>query len=171
MPERLLVGRIQRPHGLSGELSIGIQTDFPERFTTGQRLAWHREGDADRELVLTGVRPHGNRLLMTFEGIADPEGARALCGGDLFVPMTEAFPRPEGFFYSHEIQGFVCEDPQGGPLGSAAGVEQTPAGPLLAVTLPSGKEALVPFVEEFVLRIDGNARKIVLELPDGLLDL
>jgi 16S rRNA processing protein RimM len=109
--------------------------------------------------------------LLAFAGIADVDAARPLVGGDLCVPTAEAFPAPEGFYYSHEIRGFACEDRQGRALGAAVGVEQTPAGPLLSVELPSGAVALVPFVEEMIVRIDREARRIVMNLPGGLLDL
>jgi 16S rRNA processing protein RimM len=170
-PELLVVGRIQRPHGLSGEVSVEIRTAFPERFVAGERLIWRREGEAQKILTLTGARAHGDRMLLRFEGVADVETARPLLGGDLCVPRTQAFPAPEDFYYIHEIRGFACEDRQGKALGRAVGVEQTPAGPLLSVELPSGKEALIPFVAEMVRLIDREARKIVLDLPDGLLDL
>lgn len=171
IPELVVVGRVQRTHGLEGEVSVEPATHFPERFQAGARLLWRREGAAERTLILASTRPHGGRLLLRFEGIGEVDAARALSGGNLCVPAAEAVPAPEGFYYSHEIEGFRCEDPEGKPLGSATGVEQTPAGPLLSITLPSAKEALVPFVAEFVVRIDRDARTIVLDLPAGLLDL
>ena len=170
-PELLVVGRILRPHGLAGEVSVEIQTAFPERFVAGETLIWRREGETQRTLTLRGARPHGRRALLAFEGIVEVDAARPLLGGDLCVPAREAFPAPEGFYYSHEIRGFACEDPQGRALGLAAGVAQTPAGPLLSVELPSGAVALVPFVDAMIVRIDREARKIVMSLPDGLLDL
>ncbi len=57
------------------------------------------------------------------------------------------------------------------PLGVVRGLGQTPAGPLLTLETASGREALVPFVEEMVREIDRDGRRIVLELPEGLLDL
>jgi 16S rRNA processing protein RimM len=170
-PELLVVGRIRRPHGLTGEVSVEIETAFPERFRAGERLIWRREGEARRVLTVRSARAHGGRALLAFAGIADVDAVRPLCGGDLSVPTAEVFPAPEGFYYSHEIRGFACEDRQGGTLGVAVGVEQTPGGPLLSLELPSGEVALVPFVEEMIVRIDREARTIVMSLPDGLLDL
>ena len=148
-----------------------VLTDFPERFTAGCRLIWRREGQPTRDLTVAGARPHGDRMLILFEGVTGVDAVRPLLGGELCVPAERAFPAPEGFFYSHEIRGFACEDPRGARLGTAAGVERTPAGALLSITLPSGREALVPFVAEMVVRIDREARRIVLDLPDGLLNL
>jgi len=170
-PDLLVVGRLHRVHGLKGEISAEVLTAFPERLHPGATLLWQRELEEPRRLTVTAVRAHGERVLMRFEGIEGVDAARALCPGDLCVPARDAVPAPEGFFYSHELRGFACVDRAGRPLGTAAGVEETPAGPLLSLTLPSGKEALVPFVAEFVVSIDREGASIVLELPDGLLDL
>jgi 16S rRNA processing protein RimM len=170
-PELLVVCRLHRAHGLKGEVSAEAVTAFPERLRPGLTLIWQREAQPRRRLTLAAVRPHGNRLLLSFESVHDAEQARALGGGDLCVPAGEAFPAPEGFFYSHEILGYACLDRAGNRLGDAAGVEETPAGPLLAVRLPSGKEALVPFVAEYVVSIDRAGRSMVLDLPRGLLEL
>ncbi len=165
----LLVGTVRKPHGLTGEVSVEIATDFPQRFAPGIQLVWTR-GTEHRSLSLAAARPHGKRLLLTFEGIASVEEARGLAGGDLSI-AGEAFPAPAGFFYSHELEGFACVDERETPLGVVRGLGQTPAGPLLTLETVSGREALVPFVEEMVREIDRDARRIVLELPEGLLDL
>jgi 16S rRNA processing protein RimM len=166
----LLVGTVRRPHGLSGEVSVEIATAFPERFQPGARLAWRR-GQEQRPLILESARAHGDRWLLRFEGVGDPEAARALAGGELCVPGEEAFPAPEGFYYSHRVEGWRCEDPAGRPLGTVAGLESTPAGPLLTVRTPEGKAALVPFVAAIVVEIDEASRRMVLDPPDGLFEI
>ena len=170
MSELLVVGKVQRTHGLAGEVSIEVLTDFPDRFAPGVRLVWRR-GDAERALTVAGVRPHQDRLLLSFSGVPDVDAARELAGGELCVPEGEAFPVPEGFYYSHRIQGFRCEDRQGRLLGVAAGLEQAPGGPLLSVETPAGRTALVPFVDAIVVSVDPDARRIVLDPPDGLMEL
>jgi 16S rRNA processing protein RimM len=170
LPEFLVVARIQRPHGLTGEVSASVLTDFPERFVPGGVFVWKRGSD-ERSLTLSAVRPHGGRLLLAFEGIDGPEDARSLSGGDLCVSAGDAVPAPPGFFYDHEIRGWVCEDAAGRRLGEAAGLESTPAGPLLSVEIRPGKVALVPFVEGIVLEVDRPGRRIVLDPPEGLLEL
>jgi 16S rRNA processing protein RimM len=170
MSQRIVVGLVQRPHGLRGELSVEILTDFPERFAEGSAVIWRR-GDLERELRIASARPHGRRLLLTFAGVSDPVSARALQGGELCVAEEDLFRAPEGFFYSHEVRGWACEDASGRPLGVADGLEQTPAGPLLSVETGPGRIALVPFVHPIVVRVEREARKIVLDPPAGLMEL
>jgi 16S rRNA processing protein RimM len=171
-PELLAVARVHRPQGLRGAVSAEVLTAFPERLRPGLELIWQRDDSQEtRTLRLAEARPHGSRLLLRLEGVEDADAARALAGGDLCVPAGDAVPAPEGFFYSHELRGFACTDRDGRRLGTAEGVEETPAGPLLSVMRPDGKEALVPFVAEYVVRVDREARAIILDLPEGLLEL
>ena len=151
-------------------MSILVSTAFPQRFQPGLRVLWQRHGET-RPLVLAGARPHGRRWLLRFEGVGNPEDARALAGGELFVPGAEAFPAPEGFYYSHQVEGWRCEDPAGKALGAVAGLDQTPAGPTLTVRTPDGREVLVPFVASIVRAIHPEAGRIVLDPPEGLFEL
>jgi 16S rRNA processing protein RimM len=155
---------------LSGEVSVEITTDFPERFAPGARLEWRR-GTETRSLVVAAGRPHGSRWLVRFEGVEGPIAAKALSGGELEVPEAEALAAPAGAYYSHEIEGWRCEDARGTALGAVEGLERTPGGALLTVKTPEGKSVLVPFVEAIVLRIDREGRRVILDPPAGLFEL
>jgi 16S rRNA processing protein RimM len=170
MAEELLVGIVRRPHGLAGEVSVEILTDFPERFAPGSAVTWRR-GEESRELRIASARPHAARWLVAFEGIGDMAAARALQEGELSIPAGEAMPPPEGFYYSHEVRGWAVVDASGRALGVAAGLEPSPASPLLAVTRADGTEALVPFVDGIVVEVDREKRRIVLDPPEGLMEL
>lgn len=166
----LLVGLVRRPHGLHGEVSVESRTEFPERFAPGATLEWQGSGRT-AALTVRSVRPHGSRLLVAFEGVGDVDAARALAGGALHVPDEEAAPPRPGFYYSHQIEGWRCEDRTGRLAGIVRLLEQTPAGPLLSIELASGKEALVPFVSPIVVSVDDSLRRIVIDPPEGLLDV
>lgn len=163
-----LVGRFGRPHGLSGEISAELEPGFPGELAAGSAVFWRRDEEL-RPLTIAAVRPHAGRLLLSLEEIGDVESARLLTGGDLCLAEKPA--APPDFYYSHEIAGWSCQDPAGAALGTATGVEETPAGALLSFRTPAGKEVLVPFVRPIIVRIDRDSRKIVLDMPEGLMDL
>lgn len=166
----LLVGLVHRPHGLAGEVSVEPRTEFPGRFVSGSRVEWSLAGRT-RSLTIRSSRPHGERLLLAFDGVSTVEEARMLAGGELAVPEEEAAAAPEGFLWSHRIEGWRCEDVRGRLAGTVRHLERTPAGPLLALETVSGREALVPFVSPIVVAVDETGRRIIIDPPDGLLDL
>jgi len=166
----LAIGLIRRRHGLSGEVSVEILTSFPERFVAGLKLFWVR-GEVVRELSLASARPHGRRLLLSFQGVGDAGSAGALAGGELCVPVEQAHPAPPGFYYSHEIEGWECRSPAGRTLGFVKHLDETAAGALLTVETTEKKEVLVPFVPAIVIEVDRIRRRLVLDPPEGLLDL
>lgn len=175
----LLVGLVRRPHGLGGELSIEPMTDFPERFVPGGEVEWRPSARASgpsaspelRRLTIRTARRHGVRVLLSFEGFAGVDAARALAGGELSVPDSEAAPPRPDFYYSHQVAGWRCEDREGRLAGVVRTLEQTVAGPLLAIETPSGQEALIPFVDPIVVFVDERKRCIVIDPPEGLLEV
>lgn len=160
---------MRRPHGLAGEVSVEILTDFPERFRPGAEVLWTL-GDRTRGLLISEARPHGRGWLLRFEGVAGVDEARGLSGGELSVSEDRAASAPPGFYYSHRLRGWLCEDARGRRLGTVAGLERTAAGSMLTLAV-DGREVLVPFVEGIVVRVDEERERIVLDPPEGLLEL
>jgi len=164
----VVIGTVHRPHGLKGEVSAELVPGFPGELKAGSKVTWVG-GERSRALTVAAARPHAGRLLVFFEGVEGVDAARELSGGSLCV--AEAPPAPPDFYYSHEVAGWSCEDPSGRALGVAAAVEETPAGPLLSLETPEGRTVLVPFVRPLIVEIDRVGRKIVLDLPEGLMEL
>ena len=163
------VGFVHRPHGLAGEVSVEKVADSGGGlFDAGERLFWIR-GQSRRELKIASSRTHGERWLISFEGIRDADSARELAGGALCL---ENLPeQPSDFYWSHDVRGFRCEDRAGRRLGDVRDLEETAAGPQLTLEAPGGKEVLVPFVSPIVVEVDRENRRIVLDPPEGLMDL
>jgi 16S rRNA processing protein RimM len=88
------------------------------------------------------------------------------------VPEEDAVAEPEDFYYSHRIEGWRCEDTRGNELGRAAGLERTPGGgPMLSVDTGRGEPVSIPFTRPIVVSVDAKLRRIVLDPPEGLMDL
>ena len=145
-------------------------TDFPERFAPGARFRWRGNG-TERELEVVSVRPHGARLLVRFGEVEDAAAARELAGGELEVPDEDAVPPPADYYYLHEVAGWRCEDLGGKLLGTAVALERTAGGALLLVDTGRSEPVPVPFVAPIVVSIDRPKRRVVLDPPDGLMDL
>lgn len=166
----VIVGRIARAHGNRGQVIVDPQTDFPvERFKPGSVL-YMRSGEAAESLTIETVRFHRGRPIVGLAGVDTMNAAEALAGRELRVGIDALQPLPAGSFYHHELIGCAVETPRGEPIGPVTSVEGAGAGSRLVVD-GSGGEILIPLVEGICVGVDLAARKIVVEPPDGLLDV
>jgi 16S rRNA processing protein RimM len=171
----LLVGRVVKPHGVTGELVVEVRTDDPAvRFAPGNtlRAKASRDGGAqERSFVVEGVRDHGARLLVRLAGVTDRDAADAL-RGSLFVIDSDDLPpidEPDTY-YDHQLEGLRVRTTTGAELGVVAEVLHTAAGELLAVKRDSG-ELLVPFVSAIVTSVSLDDGTLEIDPPEGLLEL
>jgi len=168
----LVVGRVARPHGVRGELVVDVRTDEPEqRFAAGVSLAATLRSGERSTLVVVVARPHGARLLVRFDAVADRYAAEALRGALLTVDSSElAAPSGPDEFYDHQLEGLSAQLADGTVVGTVTEVVHGPGGELLAIAREGRQEALVPFVRAIVPTVDLDAGRIVLTPPDGLLE-
>lgn len=167
----LVVGRLGRPHGLRGELTVEVRTDEAEqRFAPGARLV--TEPAAAGPLTVGSARWHGDRLLLTFDGVADRTAAEGLRGVLLQAEVDPSeVPEDPEEFYDHQLLDLPVHDQDGRYVGTVAEVVHLPGQDLLAVRREDGRrEALVPFVAQFVPVVD-PVTGIVIAPPPGLLSL
>lgn len=170
----LVVGRVVKAHGVTGEVSVEVRTDDPEgRFVAGAVLRGRpSRGGAEREYVVESVRAHGDRVLMRLQGIGGRDAADALRGTLFLVDSAELPPIDDpDEFYDHQLEGMAVRTTGGQPVGTVAEVLHTAAGELLAVRDPDGAEVLVPFVSAIVVSVSLADNVIEIDPPEGLLDL
>ena len=166
----VVVGRIARAHGNRGQVIVDPATDFPEeRFKPGS-VVYVRQGGATEAIVIDAVRFHRGRPIIGLAGVGDMNAAEALAGSELRVGIDALKKLPAGSFYHHELIGCAIETPRGEVVGQVARVEGTGAGSRLVVQGSDG-EILIPMVEGICVEVDPQGRKIVVDPPEGLLDL
>jgi 16S rRNA processing protein RimM len=165
-----VVGRVARAHGIRGQVIVNPETDFPEqRFRPGSKMFTKRGPSVD-VLVLTTVRFQNGRPVIGLEGVQTMNDAEALAGLELRVPVDELAPLPDGTFYHHDLVGCQVVTARGEEVGIVEGVEGDIGGSRLVVAGPRG-EILIPLATEICRTIDVPGRRIVIEPPEGLLDL
>ena len=167
--ERVVVGAVRKPHGLKGEVLVEVLSDRPERFAPGAELELV-QGERRRVVRVASSRAQGDSIRVTFEGVADRDGAEALRGGRLEIARTAVPPPAEGEYYHFELLGCRAFDEREGELGEVVDLVESGAGLLLQVARPGGGRLLLPFVEEFVVRVDREAKRIDWRLPEGLVE-
>ena len=119
-----------------------------------------------RALTIRTLRHHQGRPLAAFDGVDDATAAEALVGATLTVDRGDVVLH-EGEYLDDDLVGCALVDPSGAALGDVVAVEHYPAQDVLLV---GPRRAMVPLVRAFVRRVDVGTKRIVVELPPGLLD-
>jgi 16S rRNA processing protein RimM len=166
--QMVVVGRIGRPHGVRGEVTIAPSTDDPDaRFAVGSQLS--TDPASRGPLTVTGFRRSGRMLVLAFDGFADRDAAETLRGVALTVDAsTLPVPDDPDEFYDHQLIGLAVLNGEGTVLGEVVDVLHPPAAPVLTVRRPDGSEELVPFVSAIVPVVDLGAGRLVVDPPDGM---
>jgi 16S rRNA processing protein RimM len=173
--DTVVVGRIGRPHGVRGLVTVEVRTDDPDlRFAPGSVLLTE---PAERgPLTVVDKRWHSGTLLLQ---LAAPSGevyglretVDALRNTMLLVPVTELPPIEDpDSFYDHQLVGLSVRLPDGSVVGEVTAVRHE-AQDLLVLRRPDAPEALIPFVSAIVPTVDVAGGFVVLDPPEGLLDL
>jgi len=158
------VGRITKAHGVHGEVAIENRSDNPDRWVPGAVVF----DEGGREFTVRSVRPHGSRLLVSFEGIDDRNDAERLAGVTLQVPESWLPELPEGSWWSYEATGCAVRTESGRTLGTVEEVLAYPAQDLWRVVDAEGVETLIPAVDAFIVSVDLAGRSAVVRDVPGL---
>jgi len=191
----LVVGQIGKPHGIRGEVSVTVRTDEPEeRFVAGS--VFITEVPRDRrvntgplrpasgaqslgveykvppELTLEATRWHQGRLLAHFAGVHDRNVAEALRGVLLQVDSASvAVSDDPDEFHDHQLIGLAVVSVGGEVLGEVDRIDHAPSSDLIVLKKAGGGTALIPFVSQMVPTVDLAGGRVLVDLPEGLLDL
>ena len=179
------LARIRRPQGRKGEVFADILTDFPEKFIERHKLWLLAEGTSaaagrpgacsvPREVDLTSHWLHKGGIVLHFSGVESISDAEALAGLVVAIPLAERTPLGSDEAYIGDLIGCTLVDVSGekpAEVGEVEDVDRT-AGPvaLLVVRGPAG-EVLVPFAKDYLRRLDVQAKRVEMALPEGLIDL
>lgn len=169
----VVVGRIGRPHGVRGEVTVDVRTDEPERrFADGSTLlAQPPRGSASKlaSLTVERTRWHQGILLARFAELPDRNAAEAARGIVLrvVVPADES-PEDPDEFYDHQLVGLAAYDVDGAHLGEVTRLVHGGAQDLLTIRTPDGRDALVPFVAALVPEVDLAGGRVVVADRPGL---
>ena len=176
MPEHLVVGHITKAHGTKGELFVWPLTDRPDDvFAVGKVLLVGDEEGAlaanAPSVAIEQSRPFKRGLLVKFAELDDRTEVDALARHYLLVPVSEIAPLEQDELFYHELLGATVETVHGDHVGVVREVFETMPNHLLELKRPDGKLQLIPFADRIVKVIDRERRRIVIDPPEGLLDL
>ncbi len=162
-PEYVLIGKLQRAHGVTGEIVLGIRTDFPERIKRGKVIYL---GSDHSPRTISGARPFHTNVLITLDGIRNREEAAELTNLEVFVRIDELPALAEGQYYHHQLVGLKAVLENGTEIGTVTEIMETGANDVYVVADPSGKELLLPAIDSVIIRVDLPAKQMVVNPPE-----
>lgn len=175
-PSHLVVGYLNKAHGIKGEMYVSPLTDHPESVFVSGVVLWLGGTDDDEPdpdlppLRVETTRPFRGGLLVRFGGVEDRSQAELLAGHYLFRPIEDLEPLAEGEVYYHQLLGMRVETVEGREVGSVSQVYELQPADLLEVQGSKGV-VMVPYRPEIIVEVDVASGRLVIDPPDGLLDL
>ena len=175
-PSHLVVGHLNKAHGTKGEFFVWPLTDHPDSVYVPEALL--RPGNVEGvepdpdlpPLRVVAARPFKRGYLVSFAGVKDRDAAERLQGRYLFVESDAIEPLAEGEVFYHQLLGMQVVTKDGEPVGEIREVYELRPAHLLEVQGPRG-EVMIPFVRHIVVEVDADAGRMVIDPPEGLLDL
>lgn len=168
--ELVVIARAVKPRGLKGEIVAELLTDFPERFEDVEELVLVSPGGDRKPGQLESYWFQNDRVILKLAGYDDVETAKELVGFEFAVPESERVPLPADHYYDWELEG--CTVKVGDTsIGKVRSVIKTGGTEILEIADENGKEQLIPLVDSIVVQIDPAGKTIVVDPPEGLLDL
>lgn len=167
--ELVAVARIVRPRGLRGEVVAELLTDFPERFDGLETVVGIFPDGTRRDLKIDESWLQNDRIVLKIENVDSIESAEAFRNVEVCVPESDAVELAEEEFFDWQLEGCRVDSVEGEYIGIVRGLMRT-GGTENLVVENEGREFLIPFARAICTEVDIEGKKIVADLPDGLLD-
>jgi 16S rRNA processing protein RimM len=159
------IGKVVRAIGLGGYVGVGGTDGALARLET---VTLRREGSPPTSRRVLEARPQGRLWAVRLDGVEDRGAAEALVGSEVLVAREQLGEAGEGLHYWTDLEGSVVVTEAGEVVGTVTGLLETGAVDVLVVNGERG-EVLVPLAP--YVRVDGASRRVIVDPPEGLLDL
>ena len=164
------LGKIAKKFSFKGEVLVYLDTDEPELYTTMESVFVEFNKNLVPYFIENSSIHKNDFLRVHFEDVDSEEEADKLLGLAVYLPLT-LLPKLEGNkFYFHEVIGFEIEDQRLGVFGKIQSINDTTAQPLFEV-LNGEVELLIPMIDHFLVKIDRENKKVMMDLPEGLVEM
>ncbi|KUJ96570.1 MAG: Ribosome maturation factor RimM [Desulfonauticus sp. 38_4375] len=168
----VLCGKVAKPHGLKGELSIDLFAHSPF-FLDNFKVVYLKPPLKEKyyRFKIISWRPHQQRVLLLVENIEDRTRAEEFRGSEVYFAARDFPPKEEGEFYLFELRGWQVYLSPGEFLGTINDIQLIGENEIWEIKTPQGKEILFPAQEEFIVQMLAEEKKAVIDPPEGLLDI
>lgn len=164
------LGKIAKKFSFKGEVLIYLDTDEPELYEDMESVFVEFNKNLVPFFIENSNLHKGDFLRVKFEDVDDEAEADSIMGCEIYLPLN-MLPKLEGNkFYFHEVIGFEIEDLRLGIFGKIVSINDTSAQPLFEV-INGNVEILIPMIDQFLVKIDRENKKVIMDLPEGLVEM
>jgi len=164
------LGKIAKKFSFKGEVLIYLDTDEPELYQEMESIFVEFNKNLIPFFIENSNLHKGDFLRVKFEDVDNEEQADEIINCEVYLPLN-MLPKLEGNkFYFHEVIGFEIEDQRLGVFGKIVSINDTSAQPLFEV-INGNVEILVPMIDQFLVKIDRENKKVIMDLPEGLVEM
>ena len=164
------LGKIAKKFSFKGEVLIYLDTDEPELYQEMESIFVEFNKNLIPFFIENSNLHKGDFLRVKFEDVDNEEQADEIINCEVYLPLN-MLPKLEGNkFYFHEVIGFEIEDQRLGVFGKIVSINDTSAQPLFEV-INGNVEILVPMIDQFLVKIDRENKRVIMDLPEGLVEM
>lgn len=167
MLEYLSIGQIINTHGFRGEVKVYPLTDDISRFEKLKEV-YLEENDGLMKYKVESVKLLSSTVAVKLKGIDSEEAADKLRGFYVKVDRKSAVKLPKDTYFICDLIDLEVYDEKGLLIGTVKDVLQTGSNDVYVVQ-SSGKDILIPALKDIVKKIDLENKKILVEMPEGLI--
>ncbi|MEC7951284.1 MAG: ribosome maturation factor RimM [Bacteroidota bacterium] len=166
-----LLGKITKPFSFKGEVVLWMDVDDKAAYMDVTTL-WIPQQSILVPYAVESIKVNKDRFVVRLSDVNTEDQAKGLAGKDVWLPLSDMAPLPEGKFYFHEVQGWTAVDRASDEaVGTILHVVDQGAYPMLEVDFGEGNTGFIPLPEHVTIDVKRDAQTLVLDLPDGLLDV
>ncbi|SFC63527.1 ribosome maturation factor RimM [Flavobacterium phragmitis] len=168
--ECFYLGKIAKKFSFKGEVLIYLDTDEPELYENLESVFVEHNKHLVPFFIESSSMHKNDFLRVRFEDVNTEEDADALVGNGIYLPLSMLPKLTGNKFYYHEVIGFEIEDKRLGVFGKITSINDSSSQPLFEV-LNGDVEILVPMIDQFLVKIDRENKKVIMDLPEGLVEM
>ena len=166
-----LLGKITKPFSFKGEVVLWMDVDDKAAYMDVTTL-WIPQQSILVPYAVESIKVNKDRFVVRLSDVNTEDQAKGLAGKDVWLPLSDMAPLSEGKFYFHEVQGWTAVDRASDEaVGTILHVVDQGAYPMLEVDFGEGNTGFIPLPEHVTIDVKRDAQTLVLDLPDGLLDV
>ena len=161
------IGRVIKAHGLYGEVKVEPLSNISKRFKIVRKITLELKSGELIQFDVEHSRIIGFNVILKLNGKDNREEAEKLRGAYVYVTLDRIAPLDKNSYYSFDLEGLEVFDSSNKKIGIVKRVEQYPANDIIVVENET-EEILIPAIKEFVVGVDIEAKKLTVNLPEGL---